>query len=76
MPFFFIIYWILTTLYSSHAFVYLCYLCSGDLVGCLQANREGHMTAQAKSKMEHAGKINELALTHNAFKTQLEGKDD
>lgn len=34
------------------------------------------MTAQAKSKMEHAGKINELALTHNAFKAQVEGKDD
>lgn len=34
------------------------------------------MTAQAKSKVEHAGKLNELALTHNAFKAQLEGKDD
>lgn len=34
------------------------------------------MTAQAKSKTEHTGKIDELALTHNVFKAQLEGKDD
>lgn len=30
-------YWILTKLYNSHAFVYLC---SGDLVGYLQAERD------------------------------------
>lgn len=71
--YFFFFNWILTTLYSSHAFVYLC---SGDLGDCLQAYREGHMTAQAKSKTEHTGKIDELALTHNVFKAQLEGKDD
>lgn len=33
------------------------------------------MTGQATSKMKHAEKINELALTHNAFKAHLDGKD-